>query len=228
MEYNKEQILRQVDRYFQFKSVCDIVNDTDYLGQGVSRTAYSLPETSEFIIKFGIGDCADEYDGSSYNEYEKDIYLAAEEEDLSQYFLPTEVIGELRLVNDLEYNFYDNYEDYEDEDREEREERDDDADYMYINYAIQPRISHTLEEEFERQVNGRYEKNSYKKEKTLLSKKGYDERYVESYAYPFIRQYGLNEYLRFQKFIEYQGIDDLHTANWGYHNGKLVCIDYAM
>jgi hypothetical protein len=228
MEYNKEYILRQVDRYFQFMSVCDIVNDSDYLGQGVSRTAYSIPDEEDFVLKFGVGECPDEYDGNEYINDEIKIFQDAEEEGLSQYFLPVEKLGEMRLINDMDENYY-GYESDEYSDCEgNKEESDDDDEYMYITYAIQPRISHTLEEEMRKQELGRYDVKSYKKEKKALSSRGKDFRNYDTYALPFIREYGVDEFLKFKEFAMHQGLCDLHTGNWGYYEGKVVCIDYAM
>ena len=168
MEYNKEFVLRQVERYFRFESVCDIVNDPDRLGQGVSRTAYSIPDEEEFVLKFGVGECPDEYDGNAYIDDEIKIYQDAEEEGLSQYFLPVEKLGEMRLINDLDENYY-GYESNEYSNCEGNKEEEDDDEYMYVTYAIQPRISHTLEEETHNQEYGRYNSKSYKKEKKALS-----------------------------------------------------------
>lgn len=227
MEYNSEFIQKQVQRYFRFESVCDIVNDPDFLGQGVSRTAYSIPDEEEFVLKFGVGECPDEYDGNLYINDEIKIYQDAEEEGLSQYFLPVEKLGEMRLINDIDENYY-GYESDEYSDREGNKEEDDDDGYMYITYAIQPRISHTLEEETRNQELGRYDPKSYKKEKKALSLRGKSFRDYESYALPFIREYGVDEFLKFKEFVMHQGLCDLHTGNWGYYEGKLVCIDYAM
>lgn len=226
MEYNSEFIKQQVQRYFRFESVCDIVNDSDYLGQGVSRTAYSIPDEEEFVLKFGVGECPDEYDGNLYIDDEIKIYQDAEEEGLSQYFLPVEKLGEMRLINDIEENYYGCESDEYSNCEGNREEDDDE--YMYITYAIQPRISRTLEEETRNQELGRYDPESYKKEKKALSLRGKDFRDYETYALPFIREYGVDEFLKFKEFAMHQGLSDLHTGNWGYYEGKLVCIDYAM
>lgn len=226
MEYNSEFIQQQVQRYFRFESVCDIVNDPDFLGQGVSRTAYTIPDEEDFVLKFGVGECPDEYDGNLYIDDEIKIYQDAEEEGLSQYFLPVEKLGEMRLINDIDENYYD-YDPGRSSYCEGNKEEDDDE-YMYIAYAIQPRISHTLEEEMRKQELGRYDVKSYKKEKKALSLRGKDFRNYENYALPFIREYGVDEFLKFKEFVVHQGLCDLHTGNWGYYEGKLVCIDYAM
>jgi peptide chain release factor 1 len=75
MEYNSKFIQQQVQRYFRFESVCDIVNDPDHLGQGVSRTAYSIPDEEDFVLKFGVGECPDDYDGNLYIDDEIKILL---------------------------------------------------------------------------------------------------------------------------------------------------------
>ena len=227
MEYKLEIVQQQIQRYFRFESVCDIVNDPDHLGQGVSRTAYAIPDVEGFVLKFGVGECPDEYDGNLYINDEIRIYQDAEEEGLSQYFLPVEKLGEMRLINDIDENYYgcaDEYSDFEGN----KEESDDDGEYMYITYAIQPRISHTLEEELNKQEFGRHNPKSYKKEKKALSLRGKDFRNCDVYALPFIREYGVDEFLKFKEFAMHKDLCDLHTGNWGYYEGKLVCIDYAM
>ena len=226
MEYKSELVQKQIQRYFRFESVCDIVNDPDSLGQGVSRTAYAIPDVEGFVLKFGVGENPDEYDGNLYIDDEIKIYQDAEEKGLSQYFLPVEKLGEMRLINDIDENYY-GCESDEYSDCEGNKEEDDDG-YMYITYAIQPRISHTLEEELRNQELGRYDPKSYKKEKKALSSRGKDFRDYESYALPFIREYGVDEFFKFKEFVMHQSLCDLHTGNWGYYEGKLVCIDYAM
>ena len=43
----------------------------------------------------------------------------------------------------------------------------------------------------------------------------------------FAETYGYEEFLRLNDFLEWYDINDLHSGNIGYINGKLVFIDYA-
>ncbi len=50
---------------------------------------------------------------------------------------------------------------------------------------------------------------------------------TEQVGYLYYKQWGIETATLFEEFCDENGINDLHSANWGYINGRLVVVDYS-
>lgn len=190
-----------------------------YLGQGISRTAFTFREYPNIVFKVCIGEdgdiCCDDAEREAYR------WECAVDEDVAYYFAETEYLCDIKVYGDT---------------WEEDEYGEDhyviDYNHIYdIPVYIQSRVDSTW---YDSSMKWELEDQP----KTILSreKKIYDnlEEWISDvdndrlFSALFIRKYGVNEYIRLANFIRDYDITDLHSSNWGVKEGDLVILDYAM
>lgn len=209
------------DEFFDGEN--DDLPDNIEVKTGVTRCCI-IDRDYDYVVKFDI----EEDDYGSGCEREERFYNSACNEGLQDYFAEALYLGDYKktffFYNEEEVDretAYFGVEGFEESFlRAEREGRLGEIEEIEINIPLfaYPRARAyvarivTDEEESSKEISSI---------KSPLSKRN------RCIAADFIKEYGFEEYKRFSDFSISQGINDVHTNNVGYINGRLVLIDYA-
>ena len=181
-------------------------------------------ETYDYVIKIDLAN----WDSC---EEEVGIYEAAREANLSQYFTEVEYIGTYCKT----YQFYDMQEielelGFEYYNFEERFYKivDNCGELHDITielplYAYRRAIPHNYNAVYNELGEAKESDNEII---ARSSKSPLTERNL-AVGIEFIKQYGVDEFLRLSDFLEDNYVNDLHCGNFGDIDNRIVCIDYA-
>lgn len=188
---------------------------------GVTRGCL-VDEDEDYVVKFDISE--DSY--GSACEREVEIYKEALENNLAQYLCEVQYIG--TYTHKIHFYDYDSIErhmdwcDYNPEyfEKEFAEHEDEFGELREIVISF-PLYAYRRAEDFDCGAPDEYSKSLAKKYYSPLRDKNI------AVATAFIRDYGLEEYLRFTEFAEIENINDIHLGNIGSIDSTMRIIDYA-
>ena len=180
------------------------------LGQGVEKTSFYFREYPDIVFKTFIGECfsyapedlEDLY--TSFNN-EKQIFTAAKENNLSNFFVPSLEI--------CKYKF--NFSFIDDEENKE----------FTLPVVIQPRVDVYDDNEEKSYYTTKEIQDKYK---TLQSKGDFSELLREEFLLELLKNHSEEEIFNLAIFLEEEGIYDLHSGNVGFLNDDFIILDYSM
>ena len=187
---------------------------------GCSRTVLYKEAFGDYVVKLSFGN-DDDYDnsfetGENYFSIENSIYESSVEAGLSEFFAPNEYLGNM-TINTTIYS-------YDDEGEEDGEE-----DYVSsVDIYLQKKVDRTFSDyECDKRLSG----DCYKKESRAL--KIAHKSHIKYHSLDgevecfLVRKYGIKKFIELSKFIDEEGITDLHNANFGLKNGEIIFFDYG-
>ena len=180
------------------------------LGQGVEKTSFYFREYPDIVFKTFIGECFSyapedlEYLYASFNN-EKQIFTAAKENNLSNFFVPSLEI--------CKYKF--NFSFIDDEENKE----------FTLPIVIQPRVDVYDDNEEKSYYTTKEILDKYK---TLQSKGDFSELLREEFLLELLKNHSEEEIFNLAVFLEGRGIYDLHSGNVGFLNDDFIILDYSM
>lgn len=207
------------DNYYDFEY---IAGKKGYkVMSGCSRTVLYKEAFGDYVVKLSFGNDYDR-DGSSfetgenYFSIENSIYENSVAAGLSEFFVPNIYLGNM-VINTTVYT-------YDDEGEEDGEE-----DYISsVDIYLQKKVDKTFSNY---ECGRRYSKDCYKKESRALqiahkSHIRYNNFDGEAECF-IVRKYGIKKFIELSKFIDEEGITDLHNDNFGLKNGEIIFFDYG-
>lgn len=192
------------------------IYDTLHLCTGIARGCL-VDDEYDYVVKFDLrdnGEC----------DQEVKLYHIAEQEGMSQFFIPPTYLGKYHIrvrtydINDVNecINWYDINEFYDQVDMIESNCEKKLITIILKLYAY-PRANtdHILSHHTAKDVEIVEDSTSPLREYSL------------GVAAEFIADYGTNEYYRLTEFLTNCGINDLHMGNIGTYNNHICILDYA-
>lgn len=180
------------------------------LGQGVEKTSFYFREYPDIVFKTFIGECFSyapedlEYLYTSFNN-EKQIFIAAKENNLSNFFVPSLEI--------CKYKF--NFSFIDDEENKE----------FTLPIVIQPRVDVYDDNKEKSYYTTKEIQDKYM---TLQSKGDFSEFLREEFLLELLKNHSEEEVFNLVVFLEERGICDFHYENVGFLNDDFVILDYSM
>lgn len=178
-----------------------------------------IDEAYNWVVKFDLDEC-----GANTCEKENDVYEAAMREGVEKFFAESIYLGtycrEIDFFNNEEFNDYDYQEvcDWEDADFIEEVAAMDEPHPVIIKL---PLYAYPRANSFS--PMGILDVGKARRE---LGVSPLTEKQIVV-GYEFAKAYDTDDYERLVKFLEKEGVNDLHCGNVGVISGKPVLIDYC-